>query len=117
MTEEQRYPFVFFGAAPVDWFELEEDLFSYEIRFVQAPSSDARRSIAEAWERALDPSAVELVTAFVWADRWALVRVDATAGVMPRANDDGDVIELESCCWRSSAAVFASNARLPVNSS
>lgn len=75
MSGSQPYPFAFFGAEPSDWFALEGDLFSYELRFAAPPDAAARRAAGEAWERALDPRAVELCEPFLWADRWALVRV------------------------------------------
>ncbi|WP_437742334.1 hypothetical protein WMF39_43450 [Sorangium sp. So ce1504] len=75
MPGSQPYPFAFFGAAPSDWFDLEGDLFSYELCFVAPPDAAARRAAGEAWERALDARAVEHCEPFQWADRWALVRV------------------------------------------
>ncbi|WP_437527965.1 hypothetical protein WME79_43920 [Sorangium sp. So ce726] len=75
MPGSQPYPFAFFGAAPSDWFDLEGDLFSYELCFVAPPDAAARRAVGEAWERALDARAVEHCEPFQWADRWALVRV------------------------------------------
>jgi hypothetical protein len=75
MSEGQPYPFPFYGAEPNDWFDLDQDLFSYELRFAKAPDAGARQAIGEAWEQGLDQRAVELVSPFVWADRWALVRV------------------------------------------
>ncbi|WP_437277684.1 hypothetical protein WME90_41660 [Sorangium sp. So ce375] len=75
MPGSPPYPFAFFGAAPSDWFDLEGDLFSYELCFVAPADAAARRAIGEAWERALDPRAVEHCEPFQWADRWALVRV------------------------------------------
>lgn len=75
MSGSQPFPFPFFGAEPSDWFELKGDLFSYELRFASPPDASARRAAGEAWERALDPRAVEHCEPFVWADRWALVRV------------------------------------------
>ncbi|WP_437546677.1 hypothetical protein WME97_43095 [Sorangium sp. So ce367] len=75
MPGSQPYPFAFFGAAPSDWFDLEGDLFSYELCFVAPPDAAARRAVGEAWERALDARAVEHGEPFQWADRWALVRV------------------------------------------
>lgn len=75
MTEGQGYPFVLFGAEPSRWYDLIDDLFSYEICFVSAPDEDARQAVAEAWERGLDQRAVELVSPFLWTDRWALARV------------------------------------------
>ncbi|MDC0683895.1 hypothetical protein [Sorangium atrum] len=74
MPGSQPYPFAFFGAAPSDWFDLEGDLFSYELCFVAPPDAAARRAVGEAWERALDARAVEHCEPFQWADRWALVR-------------------------------------------
>ncbi|WP_437712694.1 hypothetical protein WMF45_44025 [Sorangium sp. So ce448] len=75
MPGSPPYPFAFFGAAPSDWFDLEGDLFSYELCFVAPPDAAARRAVGEAWERALDARAVEHGEPFQWADRWALVRV------------------------------------------
>ncbi|WP_437588821.1 hypothetical protein [Sorangium sp. So ce1000] len=87
MSGSQPYPFAFFGAAPSDWFDLEGDLFSYELCFVAPADADARRAVGEAWERALDPTAVEHCEPFHWADRWALVRVQP-AGWSKRCIDD-----------------------------
>ncbi|AKT42194.1 hypothetical protein [Chondromyces crocatus] len=74
MSDAASYPFVFFGVEPADWFSLQQDLFSYELRFASALDGTARRAAAMAWQRALDPDTVELVEPLLWTERWALVR-------------------------------------------
>ncbi|WP_437574604.1 hypothetical protein [Sorangium sp. So ce887] len=83
MPGSPPYSFAFFGAAPSDWFDLEGDLFSYELCFAAPPDAAARRAVGEAWERALDPRAVEQCEPFWWAGRWALVRVQPAGWSKP----------------------------------
>ncbi|EYF08373.1 hypothetical protein [Chondromyces apiculatus] len=101
MTDTAAHPFVFFGVEPSDWFPLEKDLFSYELCFVTAPEPATRRAIAEAFERTLGRAAVETVEPFVWADRWALLRL------RPSGWSRKDVAAMARAVEKALAAVHA----------
>lgn len=77
-TEGKRYPFLFYGANPSDWFDPDGREFSYELCFVEPPPAAARARAEAAFARALGPRATSS-SPWLWAGgRWALARVRPT---------------------------------------
>ncbi len=78
-AKRKRYPFLFYGVNPSDWFEPEGGAFAYELRFRSAPSSRTTATLTARFRQGLEGHA-EALSPFLWAGgRWALVRVRPAA--------------------------------------
>jgi predicted DNA-binding WGR domain protein len=85
-SADAPYPFLFFGAKPAEWHEAANMGHIYELRFAGVPDAQAKRAIAEAFERALFRTVVEspsTLEPWLWSGAWTVFCV----GEVSRSTD------------------------------
>jgi predicted DNA-binding WGR domain protein len=86
---EERYPFLFFGAQPADWYEALNFGHTYELRFATAPDAGAKKAIADAFESGVFDSVVNSPRdPWLWSQAWTVFSL----GEKGQASDAGETI-------------------------
>ena len=91
-AKKAKYPFLFYGVDPADWFEGQDAPYHYELLFKTAPDAAARLKIARAFEEAVaeSDSIGGKRRPWLWAGPWALVTVGVRAAEVEEQEEEDD---------------------------